>query len=120
MKTFKKVLAALILAAMALPVWAHTADDGGFTFHSETADAKAVVIQLANLAEQPTVIAVKSLHGFTYHKERITGRNGFRTKLILDQMPAGKYLITVKQGDAEKTQVVRITEKGLLLSDIVG
>ena len=120
MKTFKKALAALVLTALTLPVWAHVVSNGGFNFSSQTQDSKAVVIQLTNLDQAPTVIAVKSIHGFTYYKERIKDRNGYRAKLDLEQMPEGKYLITVKQGDTEKTQVVRVTEDGVLLSDIVG
>ncbi|MCB0570422.1 MAG: hypothetical protein KDC66_11685 [Phaeodactylibacter sp.] len=119
MKTFK-VLAALLLAAIVLPLWAQTAYHGDFNFRSETEDAKSVVVQLTNLDQQPAIIAVKSVHGFTYHKERIRGRNGYRARLNLEQMPVGKYLITVKQGDTEKVQVVRVTDKGILLSDVVG
>lgn len=75
-------------------------------------------VLIANLEKQTATISFTSLDGrqqmFT---DRITKHNGYSYKLNLDQLPHGRYLLTVKKGDAVRQQVIVIGEVGVLCSD---
>ncbi|MCB0546843.1 MAG: hypothetical protein KDD19_04595 [Phaeodactylibacter sp.] len=116
----KRFGAALLLAAISLPLWAAPAitSPGEITFRTRAIDQKSIAVQLYNLAQETTTLQVQNREGQVYFEKRISKHNGFSMLLDLEQLPEGSYILSVKRKDGVKTQVVRVTEDGLLLSQI--
>ncbi len=83
-------------------------------------DKKTVELRLVNLQKLRTDISIQSLDGATtYFQNVVTKHNGYRAKLNLNELKAGKYLLVVKNGSEKRQQVIVIDEeKGMLLSSI--
>jgi len=118
MKTFKIALAMLVLLALAMPSRADVAPKSAINVYTKVVEAKKVVVQLTNLAEQPTLLTLRSTRGNVYYKGTIRKHNGHRTLLDLSQLPEGRYILSVSQKGNEKSQVIRVTEGRVLLSDV--
>ena len=74
-------------------------------------------LKLVNLQQQRTVITLKQLDGTTHHRTRIKEHNGYALSMHLRDVPAGRYLLTVKQGKRLRQQVVVKSAAGILCSD---
>ncbi len=116
MKTFRIALAALALLAVALPVRANVNPVDVIQFCTKRVEAKKVVVELANLAQKPTSILLKSTYGEVYYKDFIRKHNGHRALLDLEQLPEGRYILSVTQKGETKSQVIKITKDRLLVS----
>ncbi|MCB0559539.1 MAG: T9SS type A sorting domain-containing protein [Lewinellaceae bacterium] len=122
MSILKKLGAALLLAAISLPMWAAPATanaTGEITIKTKAVDSKSIAIYLYNLDKEKTTLQVRDRHGNVYFQKRINHHNGFSMLLDLEQLPAGSYIIQVNRKDGASSQVVRVMEEGLLLSQIV-
>ena len=122
MSILKKIGAALLMAAISLPMWAAPATltpTGEITFKTKTVENKSVAILLYNLNQEKTTVQVQDRQGNVYYEKRINHHNGFSMQLDLEQLPEGSYVIQVSRKDGKTSQVVRVMEDGLLLSQIV-
>ncbi|MCB0563866.1 MAG: T9SS type A sorting domain-containing protein [Phaeodactylibacter sp.] len=122
MSILKKLGAALLMAAISLPMWAAPATltpTGEITFKTKTVENKSVAILLYNLNQEKTTVQVQDRQGNVYYEKRINHHNGFSMQLDLEQLPEGSYVIQVSRKDGKTSQVVRVMEDGLLLSQIV-
>ena len=122
MSILKKLGAALLMAAISLPMWAAPATltpTGEITFKTKTVENKSVAILLYNLDKEKTTVQVQDRQGKVYYEKRINHHNGFSMLLDLEQLPEGSYVIQVSRKDGKTSQVVRVMEDGLMLSQIV-
>ena len=121
MSILKQFGAVLLLASISLPIWASPAavSPGEITFKTRTVDNKSIAIQLYNLDKEKTTVQVQDREGNVYYQKRINNHNGFSMLLDLKQLPEGSYILQVNREDGAMSQVVRVTETGLLLSQIV-
>ena len=122
MSILKKLGAALLMAAISLPMWAAPATltpTGEITFKTKTVENKSVAILLYNLNQEKTTVQVQDRQGNVYYEKRINHHNGFSMQLDLEQLPEGSYVIQVSRKDGKTSQVVRVMEDGLMLSQIV-
>ncbi|WP_420459126.1 hypothetical protein [Neolewinella sp.] len=74
-------------------------------------------LKLVNLQKQRTVITLKQLDGTTHHQTRIKEHNGYALSMQLRDVPAGRYLLTVKQGKRLRQQVIVKSAAGIRCSD---
>ncbi|MEM6397386.1 MAG: hypothetical protein AAF741_13645 [Bacteroidota bacterium] len=122
MKTFlQSGLLALFLLCAYGPLAAHTLqDDGGDPMNMKTeVDGMDLNLRLTNLQQETTFVNLSTIDGDeVFFTERIAKHNGYAVGLQLDDLPDGRYLLTVKKGDTVKHQVVVIENGDLLLSDI--
>lgn len=120
MSILKQLGAVLLLTAMSLPMWATpTATPGEITVKTKAVEQKSVAIHLYNLGQEMTTLQIQGRQGKVYYEKNIFNHNGFSMLLDLEQLPEGSYILYVKQKDEVKSQVVRVTEEGLLLSQVV-
>ncbi|MCO6488308.1 MAG: hypothetical protein J5I98_07825 [Phaeodactylibacter sp.] len=119
----KQFGAALLLAAMSFPLWATAPNfdgvPGEVAFKTKVVEQKSVAVQLYNLGQERTTIEVQDREGKVYYQKSIKGHNGYSIVLHLDELPQSSYIISVSHKDGVSTQVVRIEEDGLMLSQIV-
>lgn len=72
---------------------------------------------LANLEQEATKISLTDLDkDEVYFSEVIRKHNGYSMNLQLDKLPEGRYLLSVKKGEALRRQVLLKTEAGLMCS----
>lgn len=122
MSTLKQLGAVLLLAAISYPAWASSsisAPPGEITFKTKVVEQKSIAVQLYNLGQEKTTIEVQDREGKVYYQKSIKGHNGYSIVLHLDELPESSYIISVSHKDGVSTQVVRIEEYGLMLSQIV-
>ncbi|MGB3799700.1 MAG: hypothetical protein WA952_07775 [Lewinella sp.] len=75
-------------------------------------------ITLANLEQERTTVRLTDLNNHTeYFSERIKNHNGYGVCLSLDQLPEGRYVLSVQKGDTVRRQVVLKTATGTMCSD---
>lgn len=116
----RSFLAAFLLAAFALPSFASTPADAELIARTSVEGGKSVKVQLINLEKLHTTLSVQSLTGKeTFYQKNIRKHNGFVTKLNLEDLPKGRYILKVEQADESLTQVILIDENGVRISEIV-
>ena len=74
-------------------------------------------LQLANLQGQRTLVSLKNLDGGSVYYTRVREHNGYALTLDLSKLPAGRYLLKVKQDEVLRQQVVVKSAAGLYCSD---
>ncbi|WP_420457674.1 hypothetical protein [Neolewinella sp.] len=74
-------------------------------------------LKLVNLQKQRTVITLQQLDGTTHYQTRIKEHNGYALSMQLRDVPAGRYLLTVKQGKVLRQQVIVKSAAGIMCSD---
>lgn len=122
MSILKQLGAVLLLAAISFPAWASSSADttpGEITLKTRVVEQKSVAVQLYNLGQERTTIEVQDREGKVYYQKSIKGHNGYSIVLHLDELPESSYVISVSHKDGVSSQVVRIEEDGLMLSQIV-
>jgi len=118
----KKFGAALLLAALTFPAFATPTVDvspADAKVKTKAVEQKSIAVQLYNLGEEATTLEVESRDGTLYYQKRIKGQNGFGIVLNLESLPEGAYMLSVNRKEGVQTQIFRITEEGVLLSQIV-
>ena len=115
----KYLLFLAFLTTTFTPAKAHTST-GGVTdplvTRTRVVDFK-LDLKLINLQQQRTVVTLRQLDGTTHHQTRIKDHNGYALSMQLRDVPAGRYLLTVKQGKRLRQQVVVKSAAGILCSD---
>ena len=86
---------------------------------STRVDERALVVQLANLQKEKTVLTLESLDSReTFHEQVINDHNGFYARLNLNELPKGRYILRVKQGNGSLRQVLVVDQHSILCSKI--
>ena len=86
---------------------------------STRVDERALVVQLANLQKEKTVLTLESLDSReTFHEQVINDHNGYSARLNLNEMPKGRYILRVKQGNGSLRQVLVIDQHSILCSKV--
>ena len=118
MKTFLRsgLLAMFLLCAYA-PVSAHAqSTDDPMKVTSEV-EGTNINLLLTNLQQETTTINISTIDGNeVFFTEHIRNHNGYSLSLQMEELPAGKYLLTVKKGETVKHQVIVIEYGDILLS----
>ena len=113
-------LATLCLAVMTLPVWANNSTPTVSTdilVNAKISEGKIISLKVSNLQMEKTSIKLTDLIGDnTYYRDFIKDHNGYGRRLNLDNLPAGKYMLTVKQKDEYVKQIIVIKDNYVLLS----
>lgn len=82
-------------------------------------DERSLVVHLANLQKEKTVLTLESLDNReTFHEQVINNHNGFNARLNLNELPKGRYILRVKQGNGSLRQVVVVDQNSILCSKI--
>lgn len=86
---------------------------------STRVDERALVVQLANLQKEKTVLSLESLDSReTFHEQVINDHNGYSARLNLNELPKGRYILRVKQGNGSLRQVLVVDQNSILCSKI--
>lgn len=86
---------------------------------STRVDERALVVQLANLQKEKTVLTLESLDSReTFHEQVINDHNGYSARLNLNELPKGRYILRVKQGDSSLRQVLVVDQNSILCSKV--
>ena len=115
-------LATLCLAVMTLPIWANDASptvNTDILVRANIAEGKVISLKVSNLQMEKTSIKITDLKGEnTYYRDFVKNHNGYGRRLNLDNLPVGKYVLTIKQKDEYVKQIIVIKDNYLLLSQI--
>ena len=112
----KTLLFAFALSASALASAASHAVEPIIT--RSTVQAERLELTLANLQQELTVVTLTNLDDdLTYYSDRIRNHNGFGVSLDLRELPAGRYVLSVRKGDVSRSQVILKNELGVMCSD---
>lgn len=115
-------LATLCLALMTLPAWANDvapATNTDILVNAKIAEGKVLNLKVSNLQMERTSIRLTDLKGEnTFYREFVKDHNGYGRRLNLDQLPSGKYMLTIKQKDEYVKQVIVVKDNYLLISGI--
>ncbi len=115
------LLAALLWAAANVPVYAFQATpepEADILLKLAHVEGKILRINLANLQKERTVVQLTNLKGDNFFTKVIRKHNGFFSKINLNELPKGRYVLSVKQSDQLISQVIVIEDNGVKLSAI--
>jgi len=80
--------------------------------------ATGLEVKLANLEQEVTKISLTNLdQDKLYFSDVVRKHNGYSWNINLDQLPEGRYLLSVDKGDTLRRQVLLKTATGLMCSD---
>jgi len=80
---------------------------------------RSLVVRLANLQKEKTVLTLESLDGReVYHEQVIKDHNGFHAKLNLNDLAKGRYVLKIKQHSGVLRQVVVVDPNSILCSKV--
>ncbi len=117
MKTL--IFAAVLLSSfVSVPLESgnHSNPDEPLIVRSQTGITGLEVI-LANLEQEVTKISLTDLDkDEEYFSETIRKHNGYSMNLKLDNLPEGRYLLSVKKGETLRRQVLLKSADGLMCS----
>ena len=120
MKIFQ-IFFVLIFLANSFTAAADDAPKSKFQMKSEMTRETVVNVRLFNLQELTTTMRITDLDGkVSYFQEIIRQHNGFTQNIDMDKMADGRYLLQIEQGDSVKQQVIVISDRQVMLSDIAG
>ena len=117
--TMKKLICLVICIATFCSVYANTLNGGGeLKAITQVVEGKTINLQLINLQQQKTFIALSSAdEDITFYTKTIKQHNGFSENLNLTALPEGRYVITVQTKAKTIRQVIRVNEVGVLFSN---
>ena len=82
-------------------------------------DERSLVVHIANLQKEKTLITLESLDSReTFHEQVINDHNGYSARLNLNELPKGRYILRVKQGNGSLRQVLVVDQNSILCSKI--
>ncbi len=74
-------------------------------------------ITLANLEQERTILRLTDLDTRAdFFTDRIKDHNGYGICLSLDEIPEGRYVLSVEKGDITRRQVILKTKTGIMCS----
>ncbi|WP_116125413.1 hypothetical protein [Lewinella sp. IMCC34183] len=78
----------------------------------------ALMLTLANLEQTRTKVKLSSLStGAVYFRDIVNKHNGYCINLILDDLPEGRFVLSVEKEDVLRRQVILKTANGVMCSD---
>lgn len=111
----KTLLFSLLLCATASATAATSAVEPLIT--RTTVDAHRLDVTLANLEQATTTVRLTNLdEDAVFFEERIRQHNGYAVSLSLDDLPAGRYVLSVTKGDVVRSQVILKSDTGIMCS----
>lgn len=76
--------------------------------------AQTIDVQLANLEQKRTGIAIQDVKGGNWFSEYAWNENGYHKKINMAGMPPGEYLVVIKKQNTIHTQAFMLTSKYLI------
>ncbi len=101
----------LIAALILLSSWCSTArnaDNHPIMRIEKSHLSQSIEVQLANLQQQTTRIALQDLEGTVWFSESVSKQNGYSKKLDLNGMPEGRYLCLVQHPEGRQARAFRL------------
>ena len=90
---------------------------GKFKVRTTVENQSTLKLSMVNLQLEKTVVTLHDLSSNeSLYKEVIQDHNGYRMALNLNELPTGRYVLSVKKGDTHKRQVVNVLSNMILLS----
>ena len=119
MKT-KCLLPGLLSLALLLPLSAFAATPGNPHLRMDTKEVagKVVRVQLVNLQQEAAQITLQEIDGSVLYEHTVRKHNGFNLDLNMAKLPEGRYVLTVKQDDTVRSQVIAISNGTMMFSQI--
>jgi hypothetical protein len=115
MKNFLSILVIASAVFYSSPTLANTPPIE-FILNVETVDQNHLILQLANLQQETTVISLQDFEGNTYFRQTVTKHNGYAANINLEALPEGRYLLRINRKDSQIDQVVVKNEDTLFVS----
>lgn len=115
MKNFLSVLAIASAVFYCTPVLANTSP-AKLLMKVEAVDQNTLLLHLANLQLETTVISIQDFEGTTYFRQTVAKHNGYAANINLEALPEGRYLLRIDRKDGQIDQVLLKGEDILLVS----
>jgi hypothetical protein len=111
----------LLTLALAMPLLIAQAKDKviELVLLKTKVESKSLVVCLANLQKERSVLRLKSLrNNEVLYNRTITDHNGYSTRLNLEDLPQGRYVLELEQKSGNVNQVVVVDQEGIQVSQI--
>ena len=108
-----------LLMILPLTISAELMPNPNLKVRSEVKAEKQIKVLLVNMMKVPTKVTITSMEGERILYEMVRDHNGYSFDIDLSQLPNGRYLLEVSQKDEERSQVIRIDNGKVLLSEVV-
>ncbi|MGH1435622.1 MAG: hypothetical protein ACRBG0_14335 [Lewinella sp.] len=113
MKNFLSVLAIASAVLCCTQVQANTTP-AKLLLKVEAVDQSHLLLHLANLQQETTVLRILDFDGAVYLRKTITEHNGYALDINLEDLPDGRYFLRVNQKGSQVDQII-FKGDGLLL-----
>ncbi len=114
------IICALTLSATAYAATGFTNPEGeAIIVEVNTIENRAVVLKLANLLQERTIVKIEDLEGQVFYEEVIKNHNGYHKKFNFSEMDSGRFLLKIQRDGEEMVQVIVLKENTLQISDMV-
>ena len=110
------VLASALFCCTYLQAAPLPADPGNMLVKLAPQDNDLLLLRLANLQQEVTMVTLMNLDGDTYFNRQINKHNGYLLKINLADAPEGRYLLRVSQKGEVATRVIYKGEDQVLVS----
>jgi hypothetical protein len=111
----------LLTLALAMPLLIAQAKDKviELVLLNTKVEAKNLVVNVANLQKERSVLRLKSLRdNDVLYSKTITDHNGFCTRLNLEGLPQGRYVLELEQKSGNMNQVVVVDQESIVVSQV--
>jgi hypothetical protein len=111
----------LLMLALAMPLLIAQAKDTviELVLLKTKVESKSLVINLANLQKERSVLRLKSLKdNEVMYNRTINDHNGYCIRLDLSDLPQGRYVLELEQKSGNVNQVVVVNQEGIQVSKI--
>ena len=113
----KNLLSLLLILGCFAVCQAHSIDNEQFIAKTKLVKENTINLTLANLQGHHTKIQLTNLDGkISYYSEWMEERNGYSRNLDVSDLVDGKYLLTVKNQEENRNQVIKIKDGIILFS----
>lgn len=120
MKILKFSALALLLALFSFSsVAANTDEPSPLHLKCRVMTEQKVRVQLFNLEQKPTHIAITDYGGEVIYKDYVRQHNGYARAYNFKGIPDGKYILTADQDGAKVSTVIRLKGRTVMVSDPV-
>ena len=117
MRTISLVASLLLIFTLSISANNSTPYPGKFKVRTAVEDQNTLLLSMVNMQQEKTVVTLRNLTSKeTLYQEVIKDHNGYRMALNLNELPEGRYALSIKNGDTQKHQVVTVNSDIVLLS----
>lgn len=92
--------------------------EGSLLMKVQVENADVLLLRVANLQQESTVVKLMDLNGSTYYRQAIKDHNGYAMKVNIAAIPEGRYILSVEQKEERRTQVIYKSEDHILVSQV--